>query len=1042
MRFSLRRTLLGLLVMVVLQLTVYYWVVAPDRRGRSPSLTRLTPLPRQDRDGPGTCDVKKCPEVKEGMINVHLIPHSHDDVGWLKTADQYFTGEYPKSKGGDIMYTEGMQCVRCVLSSTIRNLLLNPDRRFIFMEMAFLSRYWNEIDDRVRQQIKRLIESRQLEIVLGGWVMSDAAVTYYNDIIDQHTLGFDFIHKTFGPCAQSRVAWHVDQFGHSREHASIFSKMGYDGLFVGRVDFQDLAVRKKTKTLEFVWETSPNADDYSGNLFTQTTFDGYYAPRGFVLDGVENLFKGSRELENTLEFMNIVRERANAFRTNHLLLPMGSDFGYRVAGDWFKNMDKLIELVNAKQTEGKKKVIERERKINLLYSTPSCYLQHVHNSNLTWAVKTDDLHPYAIAPGAYWTGYFTSRSGQKLLVKHAGATLQACKQLGIFSRLKDSFDRTNVLRKAMAVMQHHDAITGTEKQHVSDDYNHMVSEGMLQCQSVISEAYNKMLETPEERRHYQFSFCPELNISSCPPTENGGKVVILVYNALSRPLNTWVRLPVTRQSVSVRGSKGEEVPSQLTAIPSGVSRLPRRSSESDTEVVFPAMLPAMGYTSFVLSTSQESAGGQIPMRTNTGKADIVMENKHLKVTFDGQTGRMKALENLSSKRSTKLSQDMAYYRAVQSGYRSSGAYVFIPEKELPHRVGGTDPVSVRYYQGELVQEIHQQFCPWVSQVVRLYKDSRHLEIQWTVGPIPTNDNQGKEVVSFFVSDLKSGGKFYTDSNGREVLERRLNHRETWNLTVVDAISGNYYPVTSRIFIQDVARDTQLTILPDRSQGGSSLYDGTLELMVHRRLLFDDALGVGEALNEQEGNDGITYTGKHYIFLDNIHNSAVLTREKALENHFSPTLTFLPLTSNSDSILTNMPKKSFLNKPLPNNVQVLTLDYTSDNHSTVYLLRLEHFYEKGESPILSTAATVKLQNLFSPFEVTEAEEVSLGGNFNPGTLKRHQWTTDNHHVNTPSIASSDYNELMESPFIVKLKPMEIRTFRVYVSGPSSSSLFFS
>ena len=32
-------------------------------------------------------------------------------------------------------------------------------------------------------------------------------------------------------------------------------------------------------------------------------------------------------------------------------------------------------------------------------------------------------------------------------------------------------------------------------------------------------------------------------------------------------------------------------------------------------------------------------------------------------------------------------------------------------------------------------------------------------------------------------------------------DARLNHRETWNLTVVDSISGNYYPVTSRIYIQ-------------------------------------------------------------------------------------------------------------------------------------------------------------------------------------------------------------------------------------------------
>lgn len=125
----------------------------------------------------------------------------------------------------------------------------------------------------------------------------------------------------------------------------------------------------------------------------------------------------------------------------------------------------------------------------------------------------------------------------------------------------------------------------------------------------------------------------------------------------------------------------------------------------------------------------------------------------------------------------------------------------------------------------------QTFNEWISQVVRIYKNEKTAEFQWLVGPIPVEDEVGREIIMRFDTDIASDGIFYTDSNGREMLRRRRDHRDTWNLTLLETVSGNYYPVTAKIAIED--EDRRFAILTDRAQGGSSLADGSIELMVNK-----------------------------------------------------------------------------------------------------------------------------------------------------------------------------------------------------------------
>lgn len=158
--------------------------------------------------------------------------------------------------------------------------------------------------------------------------------------------------------------------------------------------------------------------------------------------------------------------------------------------------------------------------------------------------------------------------------------------------------------------------------------------------------------------------------------------------------------------------------------------------------------------------------------------------------------------------------------------RSSGAYIFRPnntEKFITQRV------EIEVIRGDHVQEVRQKFNEWVSQIIRVYQENDYIEFDWMVGPIPINDEIGKEVVSRFYSKIRNNDTFYTDSNGRQMIKRVRNHRDTWNIQIEEKVAGNYYPITTKMILED--HESRLAILTDRAQGGGSMFDGSLEIMV-------------------------------------------------------------------------------------------------------------------------------------------------------------------------------------------------------------------
>ena len=63
------------------------------------------------------------------QLNIHLVAHSHDDVGWLKTVDQYYHGS---SRAGWVGWEENQRAgVQYVIDTVVQELAMDQEKRYI-----------------------------------------------------------------------------------------------------------------------------------------------------------------------------------------------------------------------------------------------------------------------------------------------------------------------------------------------------------------------------------------------------------------------------------------------------------------------------------------------------------------------------------------------------------------------------------------------------------------------------------------------------------------------------------------------------------------------------------------------------------------------------------------------------------------------------------------------------------------------------------------------------------------------------------------------
>ena len=123
------------------------------------------------------------------------------------------------------------------------------------------------------------------------------------------------------------------------------------------------------------------------------------------------------------------------------------------------------------------------------------------------------------------------------------------------------------MKQTMGILQHHDAVTGTCKQYVNDDYQRMLSVATTSTEAAIISSYLTLTHAKSAPGQSNIGFCRNLNASQCRYTEyisNHVDTIMSIYNPIAHPLRHFVRIPVKNMQFKVIDHFGGVIPSQVS----------------------------------------------------------------------------------------------------------------------------------------------------------------------------------------------------------------------------------------------------------------------------------------------------------------------------------------------------------------------------------------------------------------------------------------------------------------------------------------------
>ena len=369
------------------------------------------------------------------------------------------------------------------------------------------------------------------------------------------------------------------------------------------------------------------------------------------------------------------------------------------------------------------------------------------------------------------------------------------------------------------------------------------------------------------------------------------------------------------------------------------------------------------------------------------KIEFEMENEFIILKFEKNEKKifeLKRIYNKFLKKWINIKNEILEYTGL-----GSGAYIFFPKSDANLISIESNFIETKFFDNTLISEFQQRINKNITKIYRIFKKSQNTEvcIFFELDIISNSIGEDKELITRFSSnEIESNGKFYTDENGFEIIEREYKKKFS-DKKRSEIISSNYYPHVSQSYIKDDS--IQLTVFSKQAFGVSSLFNGSIEFMINRNTLQDDNRGV----NERVKNDEISIAKFRILISSPSASNSIRPKiSQRFENPFTPFFfkgKYSKLGLKKEKLIPSFEQFftttfSTLSGDFPHNVHLLSMKamkqqpkfLSISGHAFKIIFRFQHLYEKMQDSTHSKIERIYIDKLFPDYIFTDSHLQSL------------------------------------------------------------------